>query len=379
MRGIEMKNIGKRLIIDERGAAMVLALILLLVGGLIVTPLLAHMGSGILAGEIYEKRTGELYAADAGVEDAIWKIQHGEVPVCVGDPIRSYNMTDLNCKRVQYTIEYIVGGIYRITSIAATDGGGGTAAIDSSTAVEAYVEAMSFDLLGGALVSMSNIDFSKDCVVTGDVYYVGEITGSDYTHTEGEEIQVPLSAFPTQEQNEAFAQQFQDEALLGETHTGTMTIDGDTTLNATYITGDLLIQKHGNDGVTVTLAGTIYVEGLVDVDMLSSITGSGSIVAVGDVRLAKLPNYGVEGDSIIMSLDGDITFKKEATIEALVYAPNGSVNVDKELTVQGSIIGGYINIKKDAYLTYISKSSSFEFPPAVVYGTTIKSYSISQS
>ena len=65
--------------------------------------------------------------------------------------------------------------------------------------------------------SMSNIDFSKDCVVTGDVYYVGEITGKEYEHVSGDEIQIPLSAFPTQEQNEVFAQQFEGEALVGGT------------------------------------------------------------------------------------------------------------------------------------------------------------------
>ena len=376
-----MRIIANRLVRDEKGAALILALILLLIGGLISAALLGHMRSGILLGEVHERRTAELYAADAGVEDAIWKIQNGEVSVCPGQPTEPPYYAIVNGKNVTVYIEYDVGtGMYRITSIAMTNGddAGRIASIDSSTAIEAYVEAMTFDLLGGALVSMSDIDFSKDCVVTGDVYYVGEITGSEYTHNEGQEIQVSTSAFPTQEQNEAFAQQFKDEALLGGTHTGTMTIEADTVLTATYITGDLLIQKHGNDGVNVTLTGSVYVEGLVDVDMLSSITGSGSIVAVGDIGLAKLPNYGIEGDSLIMSLNGDITFKKEATIEALVYAPNGSVNVDKELAVEGSIIGGYINIKKDAYLTYVSKSSSFDFPPAVTYAVEIRSYEISQ-
>jgi len=364
-----MKNLAR----DEKGAAMVLVLVLLILGGLITAPLLAHMGTGLIAGEVYEKRTAELYAADAGVEDAIWRLP--DLNLC---PHQSTNYTipDVNGKTVEVFIKNTGEGTHKITSIAVTDDSGGTAAIDSSTTVEAYVEAMAFDLLSGALVSMSDIDFSKDCVVTGDVYYVGEIMGKEYEHIDGDEIQVPLSVFPTQEQNEVFAQQFKDEALLGETHPGTMTVDTDTTLDSTYITGDLLIQKHGNDGVTVTLTGPIYVEGLVDVDMMSAITGSGSIVAVGDIRLAKLPYYGIEGDSVIMSLDGDITFKKEATVEALIYAPNGSVIVDKQLTAEGSIIAGYIDIKKDAYLTYVSKGSSFELFPVAIYGAEIKTYEV---
>ena len=374
-----MKGVMKNLVADEKGAALILALILLLIGGLISAALLNHMGSGILAGEVHERRTDELYAADAGVEDAIWKLQNGETPVCSANPEKwSYNISDINGKNVTVYIEYDVGtGMYKITSVAITDGdgGGGIASIDSATAVEAYIEAVAFDLLSGALVSMSNIDFSKDCEVLGDVYYVEEITGSDYTHTEGEEIKVPLSAFPTQEQNEAFAQTFKEEALVGGTHSGDMTINSNGTLGPKYITGNLYVE----DKVTLNLAGTIYVEGTIDFKKESEITGSGSIVAVGDIYLSKLPDYGIEGDSIIMSLNGDITFKKEATIEALVYAPNGSVNVDKQLTVEGSIIAEYIDIKKDAYLTYVSKGSSFELFPVVTYGGEIKTYNISQN
>jgi len=374
-----MESAIKNLTRDEKGAALILALILLLIGGLMSAALLNHMGSGILAGVVHERRTAELYAADAGVEDAVLKLQNLETPVCPGSPEEwSYGISGINGKNVTVYIEYDSGSnMYKITSVAITDSdsGSGIAAIESSTTVEAYIEAVAFDLLNGALVSMSNIDFSKDCVVTGDVYYVGEIIGKEYEHVSGDEIQVPLSAFPTQEQNEVFAEQFKDEALVGGTHTDTMTIDTDMTLGPKYITGDLYIEM----GVTITLTGKIYVEGSITAKKDSAFTGSGSIVAVGDITLEKLPDYGIEGDSIIMSLNGDITFKKEATIEALVYAPNGSVIVDKQLTVEGSIIAGYIDIKKDAYLTYVSKSNSFEFFPAVIYGGVIKTYEIIQS
>ena len=371
-----MKIAMKRLIRDEKGAAMVLVLVLLILGGLIVAPLLAHMGTGIVAGEVYERRTAELYAADAGVEDAMWNIQHQVDEVerlnqCYPD--WSYNISDadgrvaeVNDRRVEVTIEWLDSLTYRVLSVATTDSG-------SSTTVEAYVEVMVFDLFAGALVSMSDIDFSKNCSVTGDIYYVGEIIGKEYEH-DGEEIQVPLSAFPTHEQNEAFAQQFKDEALLGGTHPGDMTIDSDDTLGPVYITGNLYLE----DKIKLNLAGTIYVEGSIDFKKDSEVTGSGSIVAVGDIYLSKLPDYGIEGDSIIFSVNGDITFKKEATIEALVYAPNGLINVDKKMTVTGGVIGGNINVKKDGSFTYISKSSSFGFPLTVPYGVEIQTFSISQ-
>ncbi len=65
---------------DESGQALLLVVILLLVGTLIVVSLLGFMGTGLIAGQVFEKRMNEVYAADAGIEDAIWKIKNGLVP-----------------------------------------------------------------------------------------------------------------------------------------------------------------------------------------------------------------------------------------------------------------------------------------------------------
>jgi len=61
---------------DEKGQTLILVLVLLLVGGLIIAPLLAYMGNGIRTGLVFEKKTDELYAADAGVEDGLWQIKY---------------------------------------------------------------------------------------------------------------------------------------------------------------------------------------------------------------------------------------------------------------------------------------------------------------
>ena len=383
-----MKSVMNKLIRDEKGAALIVALILLLIGGLISASLLSYMGSGLIVGEVYDTRTAELYAADAGVEDAVWKIQHqgqveGAWPCNPSSPPFIYSITDVNGKKVQVSVEYVDGGIYRITSIAITNDGGDTAAIASSTAVETYVQAMSFDLLGGAIVSSGDVTFHKDCAVTGDVYYVGEITGAEYELLDGDEIQVPPSVFPTQEQNEAFAQQLEEEALDGgayDENDGNMDINTSQNLGPIYVPGNLDI----SNGVTINLEGVVYVKGYIKCDKTLTITGTGSLVAEGDIYLSKLADYTVTGDSIIMSLNGDITLKKsdsadELSIEAFIYAPNGTIFFDKDMTVIGSAIGAGIEIDKDGSFTYVSKSSSFEFPPVVTYGAEIKSYEISQS
>lgn len=71
---------------DEKGQALILVLVLLLVGGLIITPLLAYMGTGIRTGLVFEQKTDELYAADAGIEDGLWQIKYENVATLT-DPV----------------------------------------------------------------------------------------------------------------------------------------------------------------------------------------------------------------------------------------------------------------------------------------------------
>ena len=82
-----MKSKLKRFREDETGQALILALILLLLGSLMIAPLLGFMGSGLEAGQAYEARMAEVYAADAGIEDALWKIKNDP------DPPETYNLT----------------------------------------------------------------------------------------------------------------------------------------------------------------------------------------------------------------------------------------------------------------------------------------------
>jgi len=65
-----LKRINKK----ESGQAFILALIFLMAGALVLPPLLGFMGTGLKAGRLYEGKMDGVYAADAGVEDAIYKI-----------------------------------------------------------------------------------------------------------------------------------------------------------------------------------------------------------------------------------------------------------------------------------------------------------------
>jgi len=86
------KSLLSRLKKDERGQALLLVLILMLLGGLIVTPLLSHMGTGLKVGkEVYEEKMYRLYAADSGVEDALWQIKNDKLTDLFGIGYNQYN------------------------------------------------------------------------------------------------------------------------------------------------------------------------------------------------------------------------------------------------------------------------------------------------
>jgi len=64
----------------QSGQALILVLIVLGVGSMLLAPTLSFMGTGLSAGVIAEDKTDELYACDAGVQDAIWQVNNLDEP-----------------------------------------------------------------------------------------------------------------------------------------------------------------------------------------------------------------------------------------------------------------------------------------------------------
>ena len=133
-----MKTRGKglrRLVGAEHGKVLILALIFLVLGALLLTPLLGLMNTGLTAGRVYENRAHSLYAADAGVEDAVNWLLEGRPDTWpwtddADGPWERSQELEVNHHNVEVTIE--VHGLsednkYKITSTSkAINGGGGT-------------------------------------------------------------------------------------------------------------------------------------------------------------------------------------------------------------------------------------------------------------
>jgi len=73
---------------NESGqGALIAVLVLLVIGSIMLPPLMGLIGTGLRAGQLHEEKMQSYYAADAGVEDALWQIKYDEVE----DLVSGYN------------------------------------------------------------------------------------------------------------------------------------------------------------------------------------------------------------------------------------------------------------------------------------------------
>jgi len=80
------KNIPRKSTSAEKGQALILVLVFLLVGSLTITPLMSYMETGLKTDQVYRDKADELYAADSGIEDAIWQIKYDRLEALFSSP-----------------------------------------------------------------------------------------------------------------------------------------------------------------------------------------------------------------------------------------------------------------------------------------------------
>jgi hypothetical protein len=359
-------KIMKRLIRDEKGQVMVLAVILLLVGGLLVSSLLSYMGNGLLNGRVYEKRTAELYAADAGVEDAVWKIQNSVVGDDVyylycgqGNHTLPYNITGgVNSKSVAVTITYVNNTTYSIVSTATGNGSG--------TQIKAYVTGVSqygdySGILNQIATSQGEVDIANKVTL---VYPTGCGPKENY-----------MGAWPPP--GELSAWYWQDVKNVTPYSSGTIDLNGvNMTKGPLCRNGTLEIMNSSNTPATLKLTGTLYITGetligttgkdfTLDLNgqtifVSSNVTGNhkaiimggkctiegpGAIIAVGDFEFKPKEQAGGESKPIfVLSVLGTTTMQPSGNYYGAIA---GSVEVEIQAGTKPTItyptggFGGY--------------------------------------
>jgi len=323
---------------NESGqGVLAIVLILLMLGAIILTPLLVFMSTGLKAGGVYESKMQEFYAADAGVEDAIWQINHNNTSVA------DFSLN--NNRTINVTIGNVSGGGYsgyKIISTATSDSSGG------NTTIECNYGALNYSsLLDSAITSDGDVTIlGNKAKVSGNVTANGTIKGCDMVVNGTCNDSVQLD-WPTAE---TLSEYYWVETL--DPYPTTIYVEDTPSIGPLYREGDLYIDNTGGAGAVLNLTGTIYVkgnfecqqaggkdytmnlnnttiycEGNIVVSDSCTIIGSGCIIAVGDIEFKPKGDVGSEDDFVlIMSVEGTAKIEPTGNFYGAV-AGNAAVNL----------------------------------------------------
>lgn len=353
-----MNKIMKLLRGKQSGQALVLALALLGVGSLMIAPMLSFMGTGLNAGVVAEDKMDELYACDAGVQDAIWNINNldepGAIPYAYLDGVDNdtglpiippYEVYDYIDPVIGRTLPHVNGmdvGV-RITLEDMIDGFG-------VYRVQTWVPVQPEVSFG---VNWGNASTKIDTIITTVWLDYSGITENVVTSPNGYRTQGPTTlepgegepggpvgdyggAWPTAEELAAYYSRdvdkdnpYPDDELL-------LTGD-DVNIGPEYIDSDFYVHSNDNQNETLTLDGTLYITGQVEfggpkdftIDLNGNtifiesdatgggasgtalwitgnvtITGSGCIIAVGDINFEPQMDSSPSDYILILSVEG---------------------------------------------------------------------------
>ena len=308
-------NLGK----SEAGQVLVYVTIVLMLTMVIIPPLLGFVSGAGRTAQIREDRMLQVYAADAGIEDAYYRITGNSI----GLPENPGEYIDLpyqyvNGCNVTVTVYKEAGDVYKIVSTA-TDYRGVGITIESWAAPWNY-----WGLFDNALSSYGNITLKPGAVVTGDVTLNGTLDNKG-TIT-GNVTYGGVPGWPPAEELSAFY--WEDVKYVTPYPSSSVTIMSHEYMGPFYRNGDLTI-KSGNSSATLTLEGTVYVTGDLTIGQTNqdftlylnnqtiyteqsvifggktTLSGPGCIIAVGDVYFS--PNMVGNDFIFILSVEGDLT------------------------------------------------------------------------
>jgi hypothetical protein len=100
-----MVRLLKQMISSEKGQVLPLVLALLVFGGLVIAPSLSYAATSLNGSRILAEGVNGVYAADAGVEDALW---------CLGNGISPPQQLPENINQMEVAIQTEEKGIYTL-------------------------------------------------------------------------------------------------------------------------------------------------------------------------------------------------------------------------------------------------------------------------
>ena len=349
-------TISKRLR-SQQGQALVIALIFLAIGALTLPPLMMLMGSALVQGTTFENRTASLYAADAGVEQAIWYLDPansplipGGLPTNIEDPSRTLPEITIDGRTVSVTLDYLAEDIYRIisTSVSSTETISITAVV--SDTYNNYTDIMNHVITsqGDYIIQGGQASVTPD---TGDnapiAFYDGPWPGANELSAF---YYVNTTPYASATLNVANYPTGVPEILrLGTldivaTANAVYTLEGDI-----YITGDTLIGMTGSN-FTLDLNGhSIYVKSntagnqyALRIGGKCTLIGSGSIIAEGNIEFKPNLATSLSDYVFVLSVNGKTYMQPNGNFYGTlagsteVYLQNGSVTYSSPFDEYGN-------------------------------------------
>jgi formylmethanofuran dehydrogenase subunit C len=338
----------------------------------------------------------EQYAADAGVEDALWHLAYGglQVPEDESAPLPEFTIN--GGKTVSVTVKNEGDDIYKITSTATSDDGSSTTIVsyigsttitrsvfdyaaaalgeeDCDLYLSGSLETGSTEVHGGDVYANGSI-----CLQGGAVYVDGDATATgDITCNGGECSEDKIAGEQTEGAPPIEAPDIDIAARLadaeaGGVHEGDKTINHNDTLGPLHITGNLRIE--GN--ATVTLQGTVYVSGTIWMAGGTEIQGGHDIVADGDITLTGSSQLDLEDIPFVISTAGSITLTGNDWTSAIVYAPERNIALTGSSMLYGAAVGESVTGTGNAEIDYPPGLMAGRGLPGGVVGLEIRTYNI---
>lgn len=387
---------------------MIIAIIFLSVILLLIAGLSAYILQNVRAGRVAMASEQALMLADAGIDKAVWQLNQtggsysGETGTVLGSGTFNVAVANISSSVKEVTV---TAYIPNSTAPTATKQEKVRVTIDTTTVSFSY----------GVQVGEGGLSMGNSSQVTGNVYANGQINGSTGATVTGDAISAgsagriqrvvvggmayartvndsqvtgelrcqlgsgnnkpcvttypdpSTEAFPISDQQ---ITDWKNEAAAGGTISGdySLGIGQSASLGPKKINGDLIMDKEA----TLTLTGRLWVTGKIDIDKDATIRldpsyGDISEVFIVDevIDLSKEVNFqraGANSYILAVSLDsgGDAVSISKSADALIVYAPNGTVSVQKTVTLREVTAYG-LSLAQDCTVIYESGLASVNF------------------
>lgn len=318
----KLKKLLNSIIREEHGQVIPLALIMLVLGSTIVVGTLTYASTTTNASYISKFNQIQLYAADTGAKDALWRFKNDYFAMTgeIGTDEWIYKPSPMNDQGIEVTAAYVNKNVYWITSEAYSNG--------SSTTVD-------------LLVSGVSVFFTHPAIAAGTIDNKGSLIPNKYIEN--------YTIFPTTTFLRTYYQSPPHPPL---THLPGGTIDtaSNPSIGDIYYEGDITITGSG----TLSMTGNIFVDGdidfandswaiemnqhtiystgnMVQVMKKGYFNGPGCIIAEGDIGLWPQSQAGYEDKYIfILSVSGALELKPNGNFYGSCAAGGGGVSLQLE-------------------------------------------------